>query len=361
MLSWSTIQSLLIFFGPWFIPRAIAYYRAIRNRPASQIKSLPQKTSYGLTILFISGIIALVGTLPAFQPENIFRTTQSRLQTATGVLLTRLAAVRPLTSKDETLRRLFETGGLQARLLYARYGPTILLANPLTTLGTLDASKFHLLYALPSLLAPHILHFFALGITTSTTLSGSEPARWRTVATIAALILPAAEIYYLSTTPQDPRQTELNFLAWKVPIYRGLAIACLDSLLGLAIYLQSTNRAFLNPPSPSQQLLAHTSRLETLLASTRKLGVIRNATVRDKDMRRRVQDYWFQESEVMKDVHEEPEVLEAQRNALRRLDMVKIGREVEQFVTNILGSEGPRHGGAPPVPVHAPGTVASVI
>lgn len=89
-----SIQSLLIFFGPVLIPRGLAFYRSLKSRPASQIHPLPTKTSYALTLLFISGLIAFFSTLPIFIPANIFRLTQSRLQTPGGVLLTRLAAIR---------------------------------------------------------------------------------------------------------------------------------------------------------------------------------------------------------------------------------------------------------------------------
>lgn len=360
------IQSLVIFFGPWLVPRAIAYYRAIKNRPATSIKPLPQKTSYALTVLFISGVIAFCSTLPIFAPENVFRVTQSRLHTNTGVLFTRLAAVRDLVPEDEKLREVFETGGLEARLLYARYGPDVLLSNPLSTPGNLDAATSYLLYVLPAILLPHALHLFACGIATSSTLAGASPARWRTLATIAALLLPAAEIYYLTTYSDIPnarsvRYNDIDFLAWKLPIYRGLAIAFFDALLGWSIYLHATNRFFTTPSlSAPERVADHSSHLERLLANTRKLGVLRNSTVRDRDMRRKVEDYWLKESEVMRDIHEEPEVLEAQRNALRRIDTVRIGREAEAFVSNVLGPEAVGMGGVPPpVPVHAPGTVGS--
>lgn len=309
--------------------------------------------------------MAFLSTLPIFSPENIFRVTQSRLHTTAGVLLTRLAALRPLTEEDEKLRNIFDTGGMEARLLYVRYGPKILLENPLATPGTIDAPRSFLLYALPSVLIPHILHLFALGISTSTLLSGKEPSRWRTLAVISGLLLPAAEIYYLVTYNDIPnarsvRYNDIDFLAWKLPIYRYLSISALDSVLGLAIWLQSTGRAFLTPPSAQDRLFTHTAQIENVLAKSRKLGVIRNATVRDADMRRKVEDYWLKESEVMKDVHEEPEVLEAQRNALRRMDTTRIGRDAEQFVNNILGPEqGGLGGPPPPVPAHAPGTVAA--
>ncbi|KAF2161635.1 hypothetical protein M409DRAFT_59019 [Zasmidium cellare ATCC 36951] len=342
MVSWGTIQSAAIFFGPWLIPKLLAWYRSIRNRPASQIKPLPRKTSYALTVLFISGLVALISTLPLFQPENIFRLTKSQLRTTAGVLLTRLAAIRNLTPQDEKLRDIFNEGGLPARLLYARYGPSILLNSPLSPPGSLDAQKDYLLYALPSLLLPHTLHLLTLGLITSPLLAGSIPSRWRPLATISALALAAAEVYYITTYSDTPnlrssRLNDISFPHFQAPLLRGLAIATTDAALGLLIYLHATNRAFAAPPTPAERTLDTALSLEKLLVKARGVGVIRNAVVRDPGARGRVEDYWRKEGEVMKDVFEEPEVLEAQRNALRRLDTARVGRDAEGFVETILG------------------------
>ncbi|KAK4496574.1 hypothetical protein PRZ48_012554 [Zasmidium cellare] len=344
MVSWATIQSAAIFLGPLLLPKALAWYKSIRNRPASQIKPLPKKTSYALTALFISGLIALISTLPLFSPENIFRLTNSQLRTSAGVLLTRLGAIRDLTPNDEKLRDIFNEGGLPARLLYARYGPTILLNSPLSGPGTLDAQKDYLLYALPSLLTPHTLHLLLLGLTTAPLLSGPTPARWRPLATISALALAAAEVYYISTYSDTPnlrssRVNDISFPHFQAPLIRGLSIATLDALLGLGIYLQATGRAFITPPTPAERTLNTAVSIEKLLIKARGIGVVRNAVVRDPGARGRVDDYWRKEGEVMKDVFEEPEVLEAQRNALKRLDTVRVQRDAEGFVETILGPQ----------------------
>jgi len=39
----------------------------------------------------------------------------------------------------------------------------------------------------------------------------------------------------------------------------------------------------------------------------------------------------------MKDLFEQPEVVEAQRNALRRIDIARIGREADAYVDSVLG------------------------
>ncbi|KAK4610151.1 hypothetical protein CLAFUW4_13731 [Fulvia fulva] len=343
-ITWGTIQSLLLFFGPWLLPRILAFYRSLKNRPASQIRPLPTKTSYALAILFISGTLAFLSTLPAFAPENIFRLTQSRLHTNGGVLLTRLATVRSVTAPDEKLRAIFDAGGLEARLLYARYGPQVLLDCTLAKAGDIGAERAFLIYALPSLLTPHLLHLFALGIATSGLLSGKEGARWRTMAIITGLILAVVEIYIISNyndraNARSVRVNDIDFLHWKMAVYRGLAIAGSDGVLGWVIWLQATGRAFITPPTPGEKILETGAALEKVFAKTRGIGVVRNAALRDGGMRKRVDEYWFKESEVMKDVLEDAEVLEAQRNALRMLDTVRAGRDAEAFIDAVLGPE----------------------
>lgn len=331
-------QTLLILFGPWLLPRMLAFYRSIRHRPPASLKPLPKSTSYVLWILFFSGLVAFVSTLPAFAPENIFRSTSSRLQTPGSVLLTRLKALRPLTEADLKLKSAFDAGGLDAVLLYCRLGPTVLTEIPFEQPGEWE----YYLYALPSLLTPHILHLFALGVATSGSLAGREGARWRTVAIISGVMIAAAELWYVLAGDHDvhnaraTRLSELNFVHWKMRTGRGLLIAAFDGLLGWIIWLQATGRAFVTPPSPAERLLEHGKVLEGLLMRSRGLSVIRNGALRDAGLRAQMNDYWVKEVEVYRDAFEDPEVLEAQRAALRRLDMSRLSRDADAAVEGML-------------------------
>lgn len=329
------------------VPKALAYYRSIRATPKAKIRPLTQKTSYALAVLFISGVIAFLSTLPVFAPANIFRLTQSRLHTNGGVLLTRLAALRPTTAFDERLREIFDKGGLDARLLYVRFGPDVLVNCPLASAGDIGASRNFLLYAAPSILTPHMLHLFALGVATSRFLSGAEGARWRTVAAISGLVLGAAEFWFIAyyddrTNIKSTRLSEIDFIYWKMLVWRGLAIACFDGILGWVIWLQATGRAFLTPAPTSERLLDHAKRLELLVGKSRSLGILRNGSLRDAGLRRRVDDFWVKDAEVMADVFEEPDVLEAQRAALKKVDVARVQRDADRFLEGIFPGAMPR-------------------
>lgn len=256
--------------------------------------------------------------------------------------MTRLAALRPLTEADQKLREVLDDGGLDARLLYAHYGPHVLATCPFTSSGDLAAGQDYFYYALPSIVVPHLLHLFALGIATSGILSGKEGARWRTPAVIAGIVLAIAEVWFVATYDDRPnarstRLSEIDFVFWKVQVWRGLAIAAVDGGLGWVIWLQATGRAFLNPPSAGERIADHNQSLERLLVRSKGVGVLRNGTVRDANMRGKANDYWAKEGEIMRDVFEQPETVEAQRNALKRLDIVRVGREAESYVDSILG------------------------
>jgi hypothetical protein len=242
---------------------------------------------------------------------------------------------------------------LEARLLFARFGPRVLADCPFAQPNEIDANWNYLVYATPSLLAPHLLHLLALGIATSQTLSGRDGAKWRTVATIAGLVLGVAEYYFIATYDSTPnarstRVNEIDFVYWKLHVYRGLAIAAVDAVLGWTIWLQATGRAFVTPQSTSERLSNVGQGLEMMLGKARSMGIMRNAIVRDAGMRKKVDEYWIKEGEVMKDVFEEPEVLEAQRNALKRIDVGRVQREAEGYLDGFFGSVLGQSGGIVP-------------
>ncbi|GIZ44209.1 hypothetical protein CKM354_000741300 [Cercospora kikuchii] len=349
MVSWGTIQSLVLFLGPLILPKAIAFYRSIKNRPsnASSIKPLSSSASIALGILFTSGVVAFLSTLPIFAPENIFRLTQSRLHTSGGVLLTRLGALRPVTGTDQKLREVFDAGGLEARLLYVRYGPNVLIENTLGQVGEIDMGRNFFLYALPGLLGPHLAHLFALGIATSGTWCGTEGAKWRTIAVILGMVVAVLEVYFVvnyddARNLRSVRYNDVDFLFWKMRVWRGIGVAAVDAGLGWCVWAQATGRAWVGGGSAGERLRDQVKVLEGTLFKARGVGVVRNGVVRDAGLRRRVDDYWMKEGEVMKDVIEQPEVLEAQRNALKRMNAAGTAQEAEAFINILLDGPSPQ-------------------
>jgi hypothetical protein len=255
------------------------------------------------------------------------------------VILTRLRAVRPITAEDELLRKVFDAGGLEARLLYARHGPGVVLGCPF---GEIGEPWGWLLYAIPGLVGWHIVHLVFLGLATSEVICGRDAAGWRTIALLGGAGLAMVEVWAVAryddaTNLRSTRVSEVDFLYWKALVWRGVGMATFDALLGWVVWLQGTGRGFVQRKNLGERVGDQTRLLEGVLAKARGLGIIRNGVGRNREMRAVLERYWVKDEEVMRDVFEEPEVVQAQRRALASVDMGRIGADAEKYVDGVLG------------------------
>lgn len=336
----SSVKSLLLFFGPLVLPKAIAYYRSVRAAPSQHglaVRPLSPTVFRSLLILVLVSLVFLIKTLPIFAPENIFRTTQSRLQIPVDVLFTRLSALRPLSAAHTTLRSRFVN--LESRLLYLQFGPDALSTCPFCTA---DEPRSYFFYALPSILAPHLFNLAILAFATSSTFAGREAASWRRTATLAAITLAAVDIYLVSTYPYQSnsralRLDEIDFFFWSARARRYICLALLDGALGWVLYLSSTNRAFVVPPTPAERVETAIRILGGAKSKLNAVGIVKNTAIRDDELRTRTQAYWAHEGVVMRDVMEEREVVEGVNDALaNRIDIRGIERDAETYAANVL-------------------------
>lgn len=228
-------------------------------------------------------------------PENFFKMTETRLsRSTTEVVFNRLEKIRPLTELDLILKEKLRSK--EGRLFYAAYGP-----DPLKYCSWCapDSSSDYFRYLIAGVAAIHIAHMFVIGIvTSSTTIDNPDGAYFRTYATIAGLAIAAIETYALGNfspnvnaiaiTPAD-----VKWRYWDAIFYRGIAIAVVDSLLGYVIYLSATRRIDLglrtDPVENVQLALMKLTHIESKLTSTRE---VRNTSMRDANLRRRVNKWW---------------------------------------------------------------------
>ncbi|KAI9755243.1 MAG: hypothetical protein M1815_005104 [Lichina confinis] len=348
MVSWTTIQTVLFTFGPILLPRLIGYYRSIRSSSAAvraqhvHVRPVPSGVRHALNILFAAAFLALLSSLVSLQPFNVFKATGSRLQIPTDVLFTRLASAtgQPLTSRDEILRAKFTS--LDLRLQYLAFGPDTVVD---CVFCNTDEPKSYLYYALPSILAPHLMHIGLLGLLTSSLLFGVEAGVWRTQATIAGSALAAVELYLrasydVRSNASTTRLDDIDFFHWRLLSYRGICIASADAVLGWMLYLSSTNRAFVKPLSLDERLRQTTELVDAAHRKLHALGVTRAAVANDARLRtvvggyRDVEDH-FMASIVDGDAH----VRQAIRNVEARMDMNVVNLEADRYVEAlILGS-----------------------
>ncbi|KAK3371710.1 hypothetical protein B0T24DRAFT_334488 [Lasiosphaeria ovina] len=342
-LSWANVKSLLIFFGPILVPKALGWYRSLQASRAQQqhipIRPLPSGVAVALTLLLSVAACFLLRTLPVLSPENVFAVTQSRLQIPVDVLFTRLSTLRPLSAADYALRHKFVN--LESRLLYLQFGPDVLAACPFCAA---DDPRSYLWYALPALAAPHLLNLVAIALATAPALTGhaSRAATWRTPATLAAVALAVADIYLVGAynyqrNARATRLQDLDFFFWTARVWRAAALAGLDALLAWAVYATATNRAFTAPPAPAERVEAAARVLASAKAKLNAAGIVKNTAIRDDDLRRRSTDYWTHEVRLMRDVMEDRDVIEGVNDALlNRIDIASITRDAEVYARNVL-------------------------
>ena len=338
-----SIRSLVLFFGPILLPKAIARYRSVKSASRRQglaIQPVTQPIQVALALLFFLSFIYLVKSLPPFAPENLFIKTESRLQIPVDVLFNRILAIRPnnvLTPSDQALRAKFVN--TESRLLYLQFGPDVLADCPFCSV---DDPRSYFYYALPAMLWPHIFNLIAVAAVTSPAWTGRHGAQWRTLATIAAGVLGALEIYFVSSYSHHAnsralRLHQLDMFHWSMRTYRLLALAALDAALGWALYLSSTNRAFANPPTPAERVEMVNRGLVTTKSKLSALAIVRNTALRDEDLRSRTHAYWTHEVRLMSEVMEDREVVEGANDALsNRIKIQDITRDAESYAQTVL-------------------------
>jgi hypothetical protein len=329
----------------------MAFYRSIKSAsqgPHSVVRLPPPQVQRCLNILYAGVFVSLILTLPYFSPPNIFKETGSRLGLPTNLLQSRISGLRQgnLTPLDELFFEKMSQEPQKANapkdlaLLYAAYGPNVVLQCPFCSPAQ---PQSYLYYALPALMAPHLFHIFVLGVITSSFFSGSEGARWRTYATIAGVALAAGELYMTYTynweaNGQKRMLQDVDFFYWNTRMWRQLAFAAVDGLMGWLLWLTSTNRWLVKPPTISEQLADVTNTLAGSYGQINLLGNVRNAIVRDNELRTTHGEYWLSESREMQDIEREREVVDAKNIALSRMDFEKTQRRAEIYVDQIFAS-----------------------
>ncbi|KAI4225469.1 MAG: hypothetical protein L6R36_003901 [Xanthoria steineri] len=342
----STLKTLLITLGPFLLPRLLASYRSYRTKStqtkSTPVRPLPSHLYRSLNILFLSTVLSLLSTLPYFAPENIFTLTSSRIQTPNDVLFTRLALLRPnntLTSLDHQLKP--RIASLDARCLYLQYGPEVLTHCPFCLS---DEPFSYFWYALPGILYPHILHFFALGAATSSAIARKEGSRWRNSAVLLGVGLAVADCWITGSRNWKAntgalRAEDLDHFFWGRRVWRGVGFAVADVVFAGFMWVAGTNRWFVVPPTAGERMEGALKMLEGARGRMAALGIVRNVVVRDEGLRRRGEGYWRKEGAVMAEVLEEREVVEGIRGALGsgRISVSQVEEDAKRYAEGIVG------------------------
>jgi len=213
---------------------------------------------------------------------------------------------------------------------------------------------------IPKIAWPHLLHTAILGIATSGIFGGgsisslgslsggsgggkSEGKEWRIHATVAGLVLALGEfVGYWTHDVLAPvsnggggggRDGAGSDFHWQVLMYRGIAIAITDAVLGYMIYLSSTGRMVGadGGVTDAERIERVTRVLETTLGSARSGSFVHGVVVEDGRLRERFGTHWKSRAEEVKTVMEDEEVVEVVGKAGEGVDMVRMGKEAGDF------------------------------
>ena len=263
--------------------------------------------------------------------------SDSRLQIPVDVLFNRVGSIRELTPADDVLRAKFVN--LESRLLYLQFGPDVLAECPFCNA---DEPKSYFYYALPSLLWPHIANLIAIAAVTSPTWTGRHGLQWRSLAAIASGVLGALDVYFVSSynyqlNSRATKLVQLDMFFWSMRTYRLLALAVLNASLAWVMYLSSTNRAFGQPPTPSERVETVSRALASVKSRMSAMAIVRNTALRDEDLRGRSDRYWTQEGRLMAECMEDREVVEGVNSALEgRIRIDEVTKDAEQYAQAVL-------------------------
>ncbi|RPA88971.1 hypothetical protein L873DRAFT_1832121 [Choiromyces venosus 120613-1] len=358
MVSWSTIQSLLVILGPIIYTRGQAFYQSTKLRGPP--RTLTPGAHRILNILFVTGIIALLSTLPTFTPENIFQKTGSRLQIPTDILFRRLSEFRDITAVDEVLRARLVSK--EARLTYATFGP-----KPLVECSwcSFDDVNTYLFYALPTLALPHLLHIAVLGIVTSSYFSPFGSV-WRTQATVAGLTLFLAELYFVGISTSDHTANamakvpaDIVWTHWRLILWRGIGIAFVDAWLGYVIFLTGTGRwtTGLDGLRVHEKLESLSKESELVYAKLHAENFMRQTVLRNQELREKSFEFWVAEENVGKEIMLDPDVRKVRTNLT--LNISQLTEEAAKKSEGMLNTISTWRGLAAQVPSSPPPTTTT--
>ncbi|KAF8248335.1 hypothetical protein K440DRAFT_642653 [Wilcoxina mikolae CBS 423.85] len=329
MVSWTVVQSLLVFFGPLLYQKSKSFYTSTRT--SLPPVPLPRSTTHLLNLLFLTSLLSLLLTTPPFSTENIFTTTSSRLlQTPVDVLFTRLSRLRDLSPDDDVLRS--RLASKDARLLYASLGP-----RPLTecTWCTLEEPHTFLWYAIPRIVFPHLVHLGVLGVATSSLFSRFGGS-WRTVATLAGVGLFVVEVWVTMGYGRNAfvrGEKDVVWIYWRVRVFRGIAMAAMDAVLAYVLWLSATRRWSVGWEGHvvEERMEETLRRLERAGMHLRAGGFLKHTVWRDAELRGRAVEWWMREDAAGKELMADEEVQMIRKEKLpARLNLDTLKSDAER-------------------------------
>ena len=262
---------------------------------------LPQKSLFAISIL-LSIFFVYLSLLFFNNPENVFYLTKTRFTASSSIVQTRLSKVRTVTPDDAVLLDRLAIS-LSERLNYAVHGPSPLVhctwcQVPLKDHQfTLGDGTMYLLFSLPQIVAPYLLHAVILGLTTTPFLTQSQITRDLRVyvAYVLGLVL-AAELWILVTFDGNVNSSannlgEVTWLHWDLYSFRFGCLAFISALHAVLIYVFETGWVVF-PGSKEDRLFQIGVVADTTNQRMKLARRVRVTVMRDRKWRDRVLEWW---------------------------------------------------------------------
>ncbi|KAI5307556.1 hypothetical protein KEM55_007989, partial [Ascosphaera atra] len=316
---------------------------------------LDSVTTRSLNILFASSALFLLSSLPIPQlgaTPNIFQATRSGINTSSDLILARLARLHggEITRAEEVL--ITKIRSQLGRKLYLRFGEETLLNCSFCSAESVWT--YYVFWVPANAFLPHLLHFFVLGIATSTTIAGKHVRRWRLPAVVGALCLLAADLFaVLFYEPEWIRFffTPPESIHDKLRTWRFLVFTMFDTVLAGLVYLTATNRIFPEKEDGAamleQYLQALTAPLFFVRAKVSAANAARASVLGSQTLLKHEYEYWTERlekgrppsftvgDEVDESVWEDEEVKKALTsvdNGKAGIDSRNLNQDVERLV-----------------------------
>lgn len=278
-------------------------YRSWQSLPATVQRNrypVPPTSLLAIGILLFASLVYLTVFLFGGS-ENVFYSTDARFITPSSVLAARLSKLRPITQDDKVLVDRLSVS-LAERINYAIYGPgpltycTWCLTIQNETLAQGDAMMY-LLFSLPQIISPYLIHAFILGMTTTPFLARGYVTRdMRVYVSYLLGIAMATEIWILLTfdgtvNASATNLREVTWLHWDLHSFRYTSLVVISLLHALVVYFLDTGFIVL-PPVMDDRLFQLAAMEENINQRMRFTRVVKGIVMKKSIWRSKVESYW---------------------------------------------------------------------
>jgi hypothetical protein len=169
----------------------------------------------------------------------------------------------------------------------------------------------YLLFSLPQIISPYLLHAFILGVTTTPFLTSSRTCRnLRTYIAYAIGLVLAAEIWILVTADGNVNSSahdlsDVNWLHWDLHVFRYTSLSIISLFHAVAVYIIETDLVVVPQSSMEDRVVEVGTMGEGIARRIKLIRVVKEVVMQSPEWRARAGDCASQNRISEGDVSEE--------------------------------------------------------